>query len=115
MYQFAVVLLLGLATLKVVDLLADLVPGIGRARTLVTFLVAIGAVVALDYSVFQGFGIAVRESWIGTLVTGLIVGSLTTAWQAFLAYLGLVDAGLNDAGDGTPTERRRNGRPRVAA
>ncbi len=72
MYEFAVVLLLGLATLKVVDLLADLVPGLGRTRTLITFLVAIGAVVALDYSIFQGFGITVRDSWIGTLVTGLI-------------------------------------------
>jgi hypothetical protein len=110
MYQFAVVALLGLATLKVVDLLADLVPSIAGARTLVTFLVAIGAIVALDYSVFQGFHIAVRERWIGTVATGLIVGSLATAWQALLAYLG-----LSDTRDGTPVERRRAGRPRVAA
>ena len=110
MYEFAVVLLLGLATLKVVDLLADLLPGIGQARTLVTFLVATGAVVALDYSVFQGFGITVRENWIGTVVTGLIVGSLTTAWRALFAYLGLADTS-----DGAPVERRSTGRPRVAA
>ena len=115
MYQFAVVLLLGLATLKVVDLLADLVPGIARARTLVTFLVAIGAVLALDYSVFQGFGIAVRDSWIGTVATGFIVGSLTTAWQAFLAYLGLAEGELGGTGEGSPIERRRARRPRVAA
>jgi hypothetical protein len=110
MYEFAVILLLGLATLKVVDLLADLVPGLGQARTLLTFLVAIGAIVALDYSVFEGFGITVRENWIGTVVTGLIVGSLSTAWQAFLGYLGLVDTA-----DTSPNERRRAGRPRVAA
>jgi hypothetical protein len=110
MYEFAVVILLGLATLKVVDLLVGLVPGLAGARTLVTFLVALGAVVALDYSVFQGFGITVREGWIGTVVTGLIVGSLSTAWQALLAYLG-----LPDTADGTPVERRRTGRPRVAA
>ena len=110
MYEFAVVLLLGLATLKVVDLLADLLPGIRQARTLVTFLVAIGAVLALDYSVFQGFGITVRENWIGTVVTGLIVGSLTTAWRALFAYLGLADTS-----DAAPVERRSNGRPRVAA
>jgi hypothetical protein len=107
--------LLGLATLKVVDLLADLVPGIAGARTLVTFLVAIGAVLALDYSVFQGFGITVRESWVGTVVTGLIVGSLSTAWQAVLVYLGLPETGTSGTGDGTPVERRRTGRPRVAA
>jgi hypothetical protein len=110
MYEFAVVLLLGLATLKVVDLLANLVPGLGTARTLLTFLVAIGGVVALDYSVFEGFGITVRENWIGTVVTGLIVGSLTTAWQAILGYLGLIDTA-----DASPTERRGAGRPRVAA
>lgn len=110
MYEFAVVLLLGLATLKVVDLLADLVPGLGQIRTLLTFLVGIGTVVALDHSMFAGFDITVRESWIGTVVTGLIVGSLATAWKAFFAYLGLVDTA-----DSTPAERTRGGRPRVAA
>ncbi len=110
MYEFAVVTLLGLATLKVVDLLADLVPSLGQIRTLLTFLVGIGAVVALDHSMFAGFDITVRESWIGTLITGLVVGSLASAWKAFLTYLGLVDTT-----DTTITERSRGGRPRVAA
>ena len=110
MYEFAVVLLLGLATLKVVDLLADLVPGLGRIRTLLTFIVGIGAVLAVDHSMFAGFDITVRENWIGTVVTGLVVGSLASAWKAFLAYLGLVDTT-----DGNLTERTRGSRPRVAA
>ncbi len=110
MYEFAVVLLLGLATLKVVDLLADLVRGLGQIRTLLTFIVGIGAVVALDHSMFAGFGIPVRESWIGTMATGFIVGSLASAWKACLAYLGLVDTT-----DGTVAERTPGGRPRVAA
>jgi hypothetical protein len=107
MYEFAVVTLLGLATLKVVDLLSELVPGIVRVRTLTTFVLAIAAVIALDYSVFQGFGVTVREDWIGTLVTGTIVGALAFAWQALLGYLGTSDV--------VAPERRRTDRPRVAA
>lgn len=107
MYEFAVVALLGLATLKVVDLLSELVPGIAKARTLTTLLVAVLAVVALDYSVFEGFGIAVRENWIGTVTTGVVVGALAAAWQTVLGYLG--------ASEGTAGEGRRNGPTRIAA
>ena len=107
MYEFAVVALLGLATLKVVDLLTELVPGIARVRTLATFALAVVAVVALDYSVFSGFGIPVREDWMGTVLTGLIVGSLAGAWQAVLAYLGGSEV---HNGEGRRTER-----PRIAA
>jgi hypothetical protein len=107
MYEFAAVTLLGLATLKVVDLLTELVPGIARVRTLAMFVVAIAAVVALDYSVFNGFGITVRGDGLATVVTGLIVGSLGTAWQAVLGWFG--------ASEGTGTAGRRTDRPRIAA
>ena len=107
MYEFAVVALLGLATLKVVDLLIELVPGIARVRTLATFVLAVVAVVALDYSVFSGFGVPVREDWMGTVLTGLIVGSLAGAWQAVLGYLGGSEV---HSGEG-----RRTDRPRIAA
>ena len=107
MYEFAVVTLLGLATLKVVDLLSEHVPGIAKVRTLTTFVLAVAAVVALDFSMFESFGIGVREEWIGTVVTGLIVGSLASAWQAVLAYLGATDV--------APGDRKRGERPRIAA
>jgi hypothetical protein len=107
MYEFAVVALLGLATLKVVDLLSELVPSIAKARTLTTFVVSVAAVVALDYSVFQGFGIAVRENWLGTVMTGFVVGALAAAWQTVLGYLG--------TSEGTAGGSRRNDRPRIAA
>ncbi len=108
MYEFAAVTLLGLAILKVVDLLSEVAPGIARARTATTFLLALAAVFALDHSLFAGFGIAVREEWIGTVITGLIVGSLAGAWQAVLGWLG---GSVEDTGG----ERRRTGRPRMAA
>jgi len=107
MYEFAAVTLLGLATLKVVDLLSELAPSIAKARTLTTLVVAVAAVLALDYSVFQGFGIAVRENWIGTVTTGFVVAALAAAWQTVLGYLGASEV---TAGGG-----RRNDRPRIAA
>lgn len=107
MYEFAAVALLGLATLKVVDLLVELVPGIDRTRTLFTFVLAVAGVMALDYSLFDGFGIAVREEWIGTVVTGLIVGATTAAWQALLGWFG--------SSTGSADDRRRSDRPRIAA
>ena len=107
MYEFAAVTLLGLATLKVVDLLTELVPSIARVRTLTTFVLAIAAVAALDHSVFNGFGIAVDNDGLATVVTGLIVGSLASVWETILGWFGVTGV----AG----TETKRNARPRIAA
>ena len=107
MYEFAVVALLGLAALKVVDLLTELVPGIAGVRTLATFVLAVVAVLAIDHSVFSGFGITVRDEWVGTLLTGLIVGALASAWDTVLGWFGATDA--------PAVEGRRTGRPRIAA
>lgn len=107
MYEFAAVALLGLATLKVVDLLTELVPGIARVRTLTTFVLAIAAVAALDHSVFTGFGIAVDNDALATVVTGLIVGSLASVWETILGWFGVAG--------GASVETKRNARPRIAA
>jgi hypothetical protein len=88
MYTFAVAALLALATLKVVDLLEGLVPSVAPVRSLLTFAVAIGAAVAIDFSVFAGYDISVRETWMGTWGTGLMIGALATAWQTVFGFLG---------------------------
>jgi len=107
MYQFATVALFGLAVLGVTNLLVEMIPGIARHRTLATFVLALGAVVALDWSMLAGFGIPVREAWMGTWATGLIVGSLASAWQAVLAWFQAPARSLTDPG--------RAERPRIAA
>jgi len=107
MYQFTAVALLGLVALKVTGLVEELVPGIARFRNLFMFAMSVGAVIALDYSLFAGFGIALREAWMGPLVTGLIVASAASAWQSVLAYLGSVRAERSYT---NPAER-----PRIAA
>ncbi len=107
MYHFALVALLGLVALKVTDLLVELVPGMDRLRTLVLFTLAVILATALDYSLLEGFGIPVRDGWMGIGVTGLVIGSLSTAWQAMLGWLGVSDS--------ESPETRGTGRPRIAA
>ena len=107
MYHFAVVALLGLVALKVTDLLFELVPALDRLRTLVLFAFAVILAAALDYSLLEGFGIPVRDSWMGIGVTGLVIGALGAAWQATFGWLGVTD--------GETPESRRPGRPRIAA
>ncbi len=107
MYEFAVVTLLGLVALKVTDLLVDNAPGLDRIRTLLTFTLAIVFAVALDFSMFDGYGIAVREAWMGTVATGLVIGSLSSAWSALLGWFGTTSV---------PTDTKSgNGRARIAA
>ena len=107
MYEFAVVTLLGLVALKVTDLVIENVPGLDRIRTLFTFVLGIVITLALDYSVFEGFGVAVREAWMGTVGTGLVIGSLAAAWSALLGWFGTTSISDNT--------RTRNERPRIAA
>ncbi|MDQ6728672.1 MAG: hypothetical protein M3066_21320 [Actinomycetota bacterium] len=107
MYTFAVVTLFGLVALKVTDLLVDLIPGLDRVRTLLTFTLAVVVAVALDYSLFRGFGITVREAWMGTVGTGLVIGSLAGAWASLLGWFGATSlAGTRPVG---------RERPRIAA
>jgi len=87
MYTFAVVALLALATLKLVDFLADNVPGAASLRSLLTFVVGVGAVWMIDYSLFDGFGVTVRNHAMGTWATGFVVAGMTVPWRALFAYL----------------------------
>ncbi|HEX3394817.1 MAG TPA: hypothetical protein VHS52_09835 [Acidimicrobiales bacterium] len=107
MYQFATVALLGLGVLGVTNLVAEIVPDLARFRTLAMFVLAVAGVVALDYSVLAGFGIHVRQAWMGPWVTGVIVASLASAWQATLAWLQAPERAVT----GTDSARR----PRIAA
>ncbi len=87
MYHFAIVALLALATLKLVDYLDDAFSGLDRIKGLLTFVAAIGAVFFIDYSMFNGWGVSVREDWAGKLVTGFIVAGMTVPWRAVFGYL----------------------------
>lgn len=109
MYTFAIVALLGLATLKVCDLLEDLIPGLSRFDALLRLAIGVAAILAIDWSMFEGFGISVREDWMGLWGTGLVVGSMATAWRTVLDVV----AGYTGSDEGAGHDHR--GHPRVAA
>lgn len=87
MYTFAIIALLGLATVKLVDVICDYVPPFSPIRSLLTFIVAVGGVWALDFSMFTGWDTVVRNSDVGMVVTGLAVAGITVAWRALFGYL----------------------------
>lgn len=87
MYDFAIVALLALATVKLVDFLSDAIPQLRSMRSLATFVIGVGATVLIDYSVFRGFGIGIRNDTVGVWVTGFVVAGMTVPWRALFAYL----------------------------
>src|SRR5882757_10524836 len=87
MYDFAVVALLALATLKLVDFLSDAIPQLRNLRSFLTFVLGVGATVLLDYSVFRGFGIGIRNDSVGVWITGFVVAGMTVPWRALFGYL----------------------------
>jgi hypothetical protein len=108
MYDFAVVALMGLALWKVVDLLEDFVPGMTRFHNLATIVLGVAAAVAADYSLFKGFHVALRDSWMGPWATGLVIAGTTSAWRAAFHWLG------SNEGD-APEERHTHTGPRRMA
>jgi hypothetical protein len=87
MYDFAIVALLALATVKLIDFLSDAVPAMQRVRSLATFVIAVGATLLIDYSVFRGWGAGIRNDTVGVWVTGFIVAGMTVPWRALFGYL----------------------------
>jgi len=87
MYTFAIVALMALAVVKLVDFLVDLLPETRGMRTILTFVLALGGMWLLDYSMFEGFGVAVRNEATGVWMTGFIVAGATSAWRAVFGYL----------------------------
>ena len=87
MYTFAIVCLLALATVKLVDFLADNLDIARRMRSLLTFAVAVGAVWLLDWSMFEGFGTDIRDRDLGMWMTGFLVAGMTVPWRALFGFL----------------------------
>ena len=87
MYEFAVVALLALAILKVTDFLTDLVPVLEKFRSIITLVLALVVVVGLDYSLFAGWGIEIRDAAYGAWITAFVVWGLTVPWRAIFGYL----------------------------
>ncbi len=73
-YEFAIVVLLGIGTFKVVDMLNEYVD-LSKVQSILT--IALGALVAwaLEFSLFANWDIAVRSEALGYLGTGLMLAA----------------------------------------
>jgi hypothetical protein len=87
MYAFALVALLALGTLKLVDFLTDAVEPLRPLRSVLTFVIAVGVTVLLDFSLFKAWGVAIDRDGLGPWVTGFVVAGMTVPWRALFAYL----------------------------
>ena len=107
MYDFAIIILMGLAIFKVVDLLEDFVPQLTSFHLLTTLVLGVAGAVALDYSVFARYGVDLRTADMGVWMTGLIMAGTTSIWRAAFHWLG--------TSEGEEPEVRHQSRPRIAA
>ena len=88
MHDFTIVVLLSLALWKVVDLLEDIVPALARFHNLITVVLGVAAAVFMDYSMFRGFHVVLRDSWMGAYATGFVMAGTTSAWRALFRWFG---------------------------
>lgn len=106
MYTFAIIALLGLATVKLVDFGCDTLAALRPLRSLLTFVIAIAAVLALDFSMFSGWRTPVANHDLGVWITGFVVAGVTVAWRAVFAWLTHDHATRDETlGEHTPLRR----------
>jgi hypothetical protein len=85
-YDFAILALLALAVVKVVDFVCELL-GRSGLRSPLTFVAGVGVALLLDYSMFAGWDVAIRDADMGTWVTGFAIAGMTVPWRALFSWL----------------------------
>jgi hypothetical protein len=85
-YEFGIVVLLGIGTFKLIDMLNEYVD-LSKIQTVLT--IALGAVVAwaLEFSLFAQWGIPVRSEALGYVGTGLMIAAAGYATPQVFEHL----------------------------
>lgn len=86
MYEFAIVVLLGIGSFKVVDMISEYVD-VSKVHTLLTIALGVAVVWALDFSLFAQWDIPVRSEAVSYLGTGLMVAAAGYATPQVFAHL----------------------------
>jgi hypothetical protein len=74
MYEFAIVVLLGIGTFKLIDMLNEFVD-LTKVQSILTMALAAVVSWALGFSIFEHWGIGVRNETLGYVGTGLIMAA----------------------------------------
>ena len=87
MYEFATVVLLGLALSMVVDLVGN-AGHLSRGATItLAVLLGVGLTWLLDYNVYAGWSQAFRKGWMGTVGTGITIAGISAVWHQIVSVL----------------------------
>ncbi len=86
MYEFAIVVLLGIGSFKLVDMLSEYVD-LTKVHTLLTIAVGVLVAWAVDFSLFAQWGIPVRSETLGYVGTGLMIAAAGYATPQVFEHL----------------------------
>lgn len=112
MYHFAIVALIGLAVWKFVGMLLGFFGKefTSHVRAFLTLGLGVVGTIMLDYSLFDAWGVAVRNDWMGPTFTGLMAGGMAYVWHYLI---GAIEAyGRRNRDEARDIEHR--GAPRAA-
>ena len=100
MHDFLTVAFVGLGVFAVANFLEDLVPVLRRYHGFVMLALGVGAAYWMDYSMFRGWDITLRNDDMGVIVTGLALAGTTSVWRGLHHWLG--------ASEGEEPEERKS-------
>lgn len=86
MYEFAIVLLLGIGSFKLVDMISEYVD-ISKVHTILTIMLGVVVAWALDFSLFAAWGMEVRSEILGYVGTGLMIAAAGYATPQVFEHL----------------------------
>ncbi len=89
MHEFAIVVLLGIGSFKLVDMLNEYVD-LSKIHTLLTIAIGIVAAWVLDFSLFANWDITVRSEELGYVGTGLMIAAAGYALPKVFEHVGEV-------------------------
>ena len=87
MYEFAIVVLLGIGTFKLIDMLNEYVD-LTKVQTILTIALGVLVAWALDFSLFAAWGVDVRSDVLGYVGTGLMIAAAGYATPQVFEHLG---------------------------
>lgn len=96
MYEFAIVVLLGIGTFKVVDMLNEYVD-LSKIQSILT--IGLGALIAwaLEFSLFAQWNVPVRSEVLAYVGTGLMIAAAGYATPQVFAHVAEILGGRREA------------------
>jgi hypothetical protein len=96
MHVFAIALLMGLAVMVVAAIGERYLLKITEFRALILAGLGIGAAWVTDFDIWSLWGISTRADWLGTTLTGVIIGGIAYAWHVILTLFSGVSRKVTD-------------------